>query len=154
MFSSSQMLGMQLDAVTDSKADLDDTLLYEGFSDRGLDGDAKARLSVRYHIPLGLQDIPIPYGGLTGLGLSFSAQSSLYLKDAALVWDEEVVVGGRITASMVLGSGLHVRPFVALAYRVGDGKFSFSVGLNGGELLVAEGSQSMGVVPDVQAYSH
>lgn len=154
LFSSSQMLGVAIDAALDSKGMLKDALLYEGFSDRGLDGDAKARLSVRYHIPLGLQDIPIPYGGLTGLGLSFSAQSALYLKDAALVWDEEVVVGGRVTASMILGSGLNVRPFAALAYRVGDGKFSFSVGLNGGALLVAEKSQSMWVVPDVQAYSH
>ena len=138
MFSSSQMLASQLDAVTDSSSRLDDALLYEGFSEKGLNSDAKARLSVRYHIPFGLLDQPIPYGGMTGLGLTLMAQSSLYLGDASVLWDEEVVVSGRLTASMVVGSGLNVRPFVALAYRVGDGKFSFSVGLNGGSLLVTK----------------
>ncbi|MBI9094314.1 MAG: hypothetical protein JEY71_05480 [Sphaerochaeta sp.] len=138
MFSSSQMLGLQLDAVTDSEAKLDDALLYEGFSEKGLNSDAKARLSVRYHLPFGLLDQPIPYGGMTGLGLTLTAQSSLYLKDASVLWDEEVVVSGRLTASLVVGSGLDVRPFVALAYRVGDGKFSFAVGLNGSSLLVTK----------------
>lgn len=154
LFGSSQMLGFAFDTALDSKGVLKDALLYEGFSDWGLDGDAKARLSVRYHIPLGLQDLPIPYGGLTGLGLTFSAQSALYMKDTVLVWDEEVVVGGKITASMVLGSGLNIRPFVALAYRVGDGKFSFSVGLNGGALLVTEERPSMRIVSDIQADSY
>ena len=139
MFSSSQMLALKLDVVTDSDASLlDNVLWYEGFSEHGLEAQAKARLSVRYHIPLGLLDQPIPYGGMTGLGLSLTAQSSLYLNNASVFWDEEVVVSGRLTSSMVLGSGLNVRPFVVLAYRVGDEKFSFSVGLNGGSLLVAK----------------
>jgi len=138
MFSTSQMLALQLDSAWDSKAILKDALLYEGFSEKGLNADAKTRLSVRYHIPFGLLDQPIPYGGMTGLGLTLAAQSSLYLNDASVLWDEEVVVSGRLTASMVLGSGLDVRPFVSLAYRVGDGKFSFSVGLNGGSLFVTQ----------------
>lgn len=138
MFSSSQMLGLRLDGVTDSKAQVKHALLYEGFSDQGLDGDAKARLTVRYHIPFGLLDLPIPYGGMTGLGLSLTAQSALYLEGSSLFWDEEVVLSGALTASVVVGSGLAVRPFIALAYRVGDGKTSFSVGLNGGALLVTE----------------
>ena len=142
VFSSSQMLGLHLDAVWDSEADLEEALLYEGFFDLGLNADAKARLSVRYHIPFGLLDQPIPYGGMTGLGLTLSAQSACYLDGDALLWDEEVVVSGRLTASMVLGSGLNIRPFVTFAYRVQDGKYSFSVGLNGGSLLVTEDSPS------------
>ncbi len=142
MFSTSQMLALQLDAAWDSTTKIKDALLYEGFLNAdlypGLNADAKTRLSLRYHIPFGLLDQPIPYGGMTGLGLTLSAQSSLYLKDEALLWDEEVVVSGRLTASMVLGSGLNVRPFIALAYRVSDGKYSFSVGLNGGALMVTE----------------
>lgn len=140
MFFTSQMLQMQVDGAWDSKADLDKALLYEGFSDYGLDADAKARLSVRYHIPFGLLDQPIPYGGMTGLGLTLSAQSSLYVNDSSVFWDEEVVLSGRLTASMVLGSGLSVMPFVTLAYRASDGKVSFSVGLNGGSLLVTKDS--------------
>ncbi len=143
MFSTSQMLGMRLDAVTDSKADLDDALLYEGFPDRGLDARAKVRLFLRYHIPFGLQDLPIPYGGMTGLGLTLAAQSSLYLKDSSLLWDEEVIVSARITASAVVGSGLQITPFAALAYSASDGKFSFSVGLGGGPLLVTGDSSSL-----------
>ncbi|HKL57472.1 MAG TPA: hypothetical protein VJ854_03660, partial [Sphaerochaeta sp.] len=138
MFSTPQMLGLQIDAVTDSKADLDTALLYEGFSDRGLDADAKARLTLHYHIPFGLLDLPIPYGGMTGLGLTLKAQGSLYLQGSSLLWDEEMVLSGRLTASAVLGSGLSLMPFASLAYRTSDGKFSFSVGLNGGALLVTE----------------
>lgn len=138
LFSSSQMLGMQLDAVTDSSGSLKDALLYEGFKDEGLDGEAKGRLSLYYHIPLGLPDLPIPYGGMTGIGLSLSAQSALYLKGASLLWDEEIVFSARITASVVLGSGLNIKPFVALAYRLGDGAFSLSVGLNGKAVMVTE----------------
>lgn len=138
LFSSSQMLSLSLDGVTDNNGELQDALPYTGFSDNGLDGLAKTRLSLRYHIPLGLLDLPIPYGGLTDLGLSFSLQSSLYLRDRVLLWDEEVVVAGRLIASLVVGSGLEVQPFVALAYRVGDGKLSFSLGLNGGALFITE----------------
>ncbi len=143
MFSSSQMLALQLDAVNDSKADLDDALLYEGFSDRGLDAEAKARLSLRYHIPFGLLDQPIPYGGMTGLGLTLSAQSAFYYNNDALLWDEEVVVSARLTSSMVVGGGLVIRPFVTLAYRSSDGKGSISIGLNGGSLLVTQDGSSL-----------
>jgi hypothetical protein len=38
----------------------------------------------------------------------------------------------------VLGSGLNIKPFVALAYRLGDGAFSLSVGLNGKAVMVTE----------------
>ncbi|MDY0288083.1 MAG: hypothetical protein RBR15_04585 [Sphaerochaeta sp.] len=138
MFCSSQMLGLRLDGVTDSKGQLENALLYEGFSDKGLDGDAKARLTVRFHIPFGPLDLPIPYGGMTGLGLSLTAQSALYLEGSSLLWDREVVLSGALTASAVVGSGLAVRPFVLLAYRVGDGKASLTVGLNGGALLVTK----------------
>ena len=136
MFSSSQMLALQADVATDSEGYLKNTLLYEGFLESGLNADAKARFSVRYHIPFGLLDQPVPYGGLTGLGLTLSAQSSLYLIDASLLWDEDVVVGGRLTASLVLGGGLQVRPFMALGYRASTQKFSFSVGLNGESFMV------------------
>ncbi len=143
MFCSSQMLAVQVDAANDSKADLDTALLYEGFSDRGLDAEAKARLSLRYHIPFGLLDQPIPYGGLTGLGLTLSAQSAYYYNNDALLWDEEVVVSARLTSSMVVGGGLVIRPFVTLAYRSSDGKGSFSIGLNGGSLLVSQDGSSL-----------
>lgn len=140
IISSSQMLALQLDTVWDSMAMLEDILLYEGFSKKGLNEEAKARLTLRYHIPFGLLDQPIPYGGMTGLGLTLQAQSAIYLRNTSLLWDEEVVVSGRVTSSMIVGSGLNIRPFVSLSYRVGDGKFSFSIGLNGESFMVTKGS--------------
>lgn len=148
LFSSSQMVEAEVEAMAISKGSLGkDVLPYEGFSAIALDGKAKALLSVRYHIPLGLLDQPIPYGGLTGLGLSLSLQTALYHDGMALMWDKELIASARLTASMVLGTGVEVTPFVVLSYRVEGGAFSFTVGLDG-KALGTE-LRSMGVVADI-----
>lgn len=133
-----QMLQFQLSLASINEGNLGQVLLLDGsFPSKG-DGEAKARLSFRYHLPLGLFDEPIPYGGFTGLGLSLSAQSVLYLDDSRFVWKDELVLSARLTSTLVFGgASSSVKPFVMLSYSLYDQLFRFSLGLNGEQLVSA-----------------
>ena len=138
VFDTHQMVQVTLALVTDTERDLKKILLLEGAFPAKGEGEAKARLSLRYHLPLGLFDEPIPYGGFTGLGLSLSAHSAFYLDDSRFVWRNELVFGAKLTSTLTFGgSSATVRPFVMLNYSVYDQIFRFSLGLNGEMLLSA-----------------
>ena len=93
-------------------------------------GEAKALLSLRYHIPLGVFDQPIPYGGLTGMGLSLHAQTAGYLISGKAAWEEDVYVGALLSADISMGSGFTLQPYVGVTLSTVTGRAYPTFGLN------------------------
>jgi hypothetical protein len=125
-----QNVALSVDALATSSGSLLSYLPFEGSLYGKKDGNAKALLSVYYQIPLGLFDQPVPYGGLTAMGLSLWGQSALYLQEEKLAWEEDVYVGAKLTAEIVLGSSASLKPFFGLAVSAATGNFTWFVGIN------------------------
>ncbi|MFA7371278.1 MAG: hypothetical protein WCY78_05060 [Sphaerochaetaceae bacterium] len=92
-------------------------------------GQVKALTTIRYRLPLGLFDYPIPYGGLTALGLTLSAQSALYLNNGLFDWEEDLYLSLKLDSSIAIGTSV-LNPTVALAFSVREFKPAFHFSLN------------------------
>ncbi len=131
----SAMLRMGVDVMTSSMGQLSDKLPLFSFAPLG-NGDAKLRASLALRMPLGLHDIPVAYGGLTGSGFEVSAMSAWYLEGGDLSWEGAWAVGATLTGNFVLGGPqVSFRPFVSTSYLVGKDAFSVSIGLDGQSFL-------------------
>lgn len=94
-------------------------------------GDIKSLVTLRYQMPLGLFDLPVPYGGLTALGLSLHAQSAFYLDmdGSYLDWEEDVYVGAKLIGDLAFGAAFTLKPSVAAAVSLATGKLQVYVGM-------------------------
>lgn len=102
----------------------------DNFTKGGLVGEAKALFSLRYHIPLGVFDQPIPYGGLTGMGLSLHGQTATYLISGKAAWERDVYVGALLRADIIIGIGFALQPYVRVSTSIATGSTGFSFGIN------------------------
>jgi hypothetical protein len=98
---SSAMIRLGVDVLTSSEGELFDLLPLFSFSP-SRNGDAKLRATLSLRLPLGLLDIPVAYGGLTGSGLEVTAMSAWYLKDGSCAWEGSWAVGGHNFPSVPL----------------------------------------------------
>jgi hypothetical protein len=132
---SSAMMRIGVDVLTSSMGLLSDMLPLFSFAPLG-NGEAKLRASLALRLPLGLHDIPVAYGGLTGSGLEVSAMSAWYLEGGELAWEGAWAVGATLTGNVLLGGPqVSFRPFVSYSYLVGKDAFSVSIGLDGQSFL-------------------
>lgn len=102
-------------------------------------GDAKSLATLRWHIPLGLLDVPIPHGGLVGLALSFHAQSAVYLDAGILDWEEDVYLGATILADVALGAAFTLRPQLSVEYSVTTNQCKIFLGMGIDTLFTGRG---------------
>ena len=135
LFDSSAMLHFGLDVIGTTSLNVSGNFTLFSFTPMQ-DGNVKLRLSTSFRFPLGLLDIPIPYGGLTGVGLELITQSAWYLNAEALVWEGATALAARLTSNAILGgSSVAFRPFAQFAYLLGPGLWQFSLGLDGQTLF-------------------
>ncbi len=94
-------------------------------------GQVKGLVTLRYRLPLGLFDYPIPHGGLTAMGLTVGAQTALYIYNNRFLWEEDLYLSLRLDTDIAIGSSV-IHPSFALASGVREFKptFSFSLNLN------------------------
>ncbi len=78
------------------------------------DARAKAQGSLLVRLPLGLFDQPIPFGGLTGAGLTAFIQSALYGDSGSIFWQKELYGGAELTTELSLGGLASLRPSVGI----------------------------------------
>jgi len=132
---SSAMIRLGVDVLTSSEGELFDLLPLFSFSP-SRNGDAKLRATLSLRLPLGLLDIPVAYGGLTGSGLEVTAMSAWYLKDGSCAWEGSWAVGATLTANYLFGGPqFSFRPFITYSHLVGKDIYSVSIGLDGQSLL-------------------
>lgn len=131
VFDTHQLVSVSIDALATSGGSLQSYLPFEGPFYGKKDGEAKALLSLGYQIPLGLFDQPVPYGGLTAMGLSFSGQSALYLQQGEVAWEHDVYVSARLSCELVMGSSAIFRPYVGLSVSTATGNMKGLIGITG-----------------------
>jgi hypothetical protein len=131
VFDTHQRLGLAVDALWANTGNLNWYLPFEGSIYGNKDAEAKALLSLRYQIPLGLFDQSLPYGGLTAMGLSLFAQSALYLTEGSFSWEEDVYVGGKLSAKFVMGSSAVLSPSLGMTVGIHSGTFKWYVAIGG-----------------------
>jgi hypothetical protein len=131
VFDTHQRLGFAVDALWVNSGSLKGYLPFEGSIYGNKDAEAKALLSLRYQIPLGLFDQSLFYGGLTAMGLSLFAQSALYLGEGTLDWEEEVYVGAKLSARLVLGSSAVLSPSIGLTVGIHSSTVKWYVAIGG-----------------------
>lgn len=135
LFDSSSMLHLGLDVIGADSQNVGANFSLFSFAPLQ-DGNVKVRLSSSYRLPLGLLDVPIPYGGLTGAGLELIAQSAWYLNAGSLVWEGAWAVAARLSGNALLGgSSVAFRPFAQLVYLVGADQWQFTLGMDGQSLF-------------------
>ncbi len=94
-------------------------------------GLVKGLVTLRYRLPLGLFDYPIPFGGITALGLTIGAQTALYLYNTNFDWEEDVYLSLALNSDIAIGTTT-IHPSIAMASSVREFKpaLSFSLNLN------------------------
>ncbi|WP_320127558.1 hypothetical protein [uncultured Sphaerochaeta sp.] len=115
VFRTSQTIGLDVAVLASNTGILATDLPFDGTIYGKGEGEAKALVSVRYTIPLGLFDQPIPYGGLTKMGLSLVAQSAFYYSTGHVDWEQDIYVGGKLSVNLIVGSSAILKPFVGLS---------------------------------------
>jgi len=131
MWNTHQALQLEVEAATVTSQGTSIGGLYpDNLSLQNRVGETKALLSLRYHIPLGVFDQPIPYGGLTGMGLSLHAQTAGYLISGEAAWEQDVYVGALLRADITIGAGFALQPYVGISTSIATGKTGFTFGLN------------------------
>lgn len=112
-------------------------------------GEIKTRFSLRYGIPLGLFDSPVPYGGLVAAGLVLHAQTAGYLISGSPAWEEDVYVGATLNADFVIGAAVTLRPYAKYAISTATGKNKFTIGIDFDSFFVGSNGMSP---PELQDY--
>lgn len=123
---SGQIVAAEIDAIATSDELLDRyTLLPKGNVAWGVpkQGKAKARLTTTWGFPLGLWDIPVPFGGLTAMGGLLFAQTAVLADATGLTWEEDVYVGAELHADFTIHSTVMMQPSIGVVFRVSDGKW-------------------------------
>ncbi len=92
--------------------------------------DLIVELKASYHIPLGVYDIPVVYGGIVGSGLSFSVKKDFSISDNVHSWGEDTIIGVKGEIEYAIGSSLRFRPFVELKYHVASEQVEVKLSLN------------------------
>ncbi|NLA93539.1 MAG: hypothetical protein GX842_08975 [Spirochaetales bacterium] len=92
-------------------------------------GQVKGLVTLRYRLPFGLFDYPIPYGGLTAMGLTVGAQTALYIRNGQFDWEEDVYLSLRLDSDIAIGTSV-IHPSFAVATGVRQFKPAFSFSLN------------------------
>ncbi len=110
-------------------------------------GEIKTLFSLRYGIPLGLFDRPVPYGGLVAAGLLLHAQTATYLTSGSPAWEEDVYIGATINADFAIGAAVTLRPYARYAISTATGKSAFTIGIDFDSFFI--GSNGM-VAPKLQ----
>ena len=110
-------------------------------------GEIKTLFSLRYGIPLGLFDRPVPYGGLVAAGLLLHAQTATYLTSGSPTWEEDVYVGATLNADFAIGAAVTLRPYARYAISTATGKSAFTIGIDFDSFFI--GSNGM-VAPKLQ----
>ena len=110
-------------------------------------GEIKMLFSLRYGIPLGLFDKPVPYGGLVAAGLLLHAQTATYLTSGSPAWEEDVYIGATINADFAIGAAVTLRPYARYAISTATGQGAFTIGIDFDSFFI--GSNGM-VAPKLQ----
>ncbi|AEV28750.1 hypothetical protein SpiGrapes_0924 [Sphaerochaeta pleomorpha str. Grapes] len=131
VFKTHQNVALAIDMLATNTGSLNSYLPFDGSVYGQKDGKAKALLSLRYQIPLGLFDQPVPYGGLTAMGLSFAGQSAIYLQEGEVSWEEDVYVSAKLSFEIVMGSSAVFMPYIGLSVSTATGDMKGFVGIAG-----------------------
>ena len=123
-------------------------LLPDLFTVQTKQGEAKSLATVRYRIPLGPLDQPIPFGGIIGAGLSLHAQSALYLSGGSLDWEEDVYLGLTFNADIAIGGAITLRPSASFAVSAATGAMNYSLGLGVETLFGAQARPMWNILPE------
>lgn len=136
LFDTSAMLRLHVDLIgAPSKTSVGNSYPLLGFESLQ-DGNVKVRFGTSLRIPLGLFDIPVPFGGFTAAGLEAMVQSAVYLNNGDWSWEGAWAAGLRVTGNILFGgSSISFKPFVQASYLIGLGKWSATIGLDGTDLF-------------------
>lgn len=105
------------------------------FESRWSNSPYQALITLEYHLPLGLLDQPIPYGGITKWGLSLQAQKLLFLSNSGIETEKPYYIGSTLTSEVVIGSGYTLSPFATVVFNTDTGEFRFTFGLGISSLI-------------------
>ena len=109
--------------------------LFRDYSRTG--GDASALLTAQYGIPFGVVDLPIPYGGITGMGLRLHGQKLVHLIDSTVHWEESWFVGALLDASFTMGTSFTLSANAGLVFDTAQKQPSFIFSVNFANLFSA-----------------
>lgn len=74
-----------------------------------IQGGASSLFTGQYRIPFGVIDIPIPHGGITGMGLTLQAQKLAHVIDGQVSWEDTWFLGALLDTHISLGASLSMR---------------------------------------------
>ncbi len=124
-----QAIELKLDASISHQKYFGLPLLPDYLDIASKEGEVKGLITLRYRLPLGLFDYPIPYGGLTAMGLTVGAQTALYINNNQFLWEEDVYISVRLDTDIAIGTSV-IHPSFAVATGVRQFRPAFSFSLN------------------------
>ena len=113
-------------------------------------GKIKSTGTIGWHIPLGLYDIPIPYGGLTAIGARLFAQTSAYYNPGEFSWEKDVYLGGELHIKLAFGSNAIARPYIGFMTRISDraSRIYFNLGFPNTSIISSrDETGQFGIIP-------
>lgn len=111
-------------------------LIPQGWYERTA-GDASALITAQYCIPIGVVDIPIPYGGITGMGLRLHGQKLAHLIDGSIWWEESWFVGALLDASFTIGASFTLSANAGVVFDTANPQPAFLFSFNFANLFGA-----------------
>ena len=146
---SHQVLRLDIDAGASLNGGIVSGLNPLGFTQAAKLGKASALVSARWRIPFGIIDQPIPYGGITAMGLTLFGQTLVHrLYDDSFGWEEQLYLGAQLDANIVIGGSFTLRTSGAVSLRVPDRAFRFSIGLDFATLFASFDPTEHQIEPD------
>ena len=120
--------------------------LVSGVAPMGFDypvnwGRASSLFSLRWRIPFGIIDQPVPYGGITGMGLTIQGQTLVRsMRDDSLLWKDQIYLGALLHANFAIGGTFTLQTFGGVIFRVPDSQIRFVFGLDFHSLFASDTS--------------
>ncbi len=128
---SSIMLSLGVDLVGSDGLDVSTNLPYYSFTATTASTKLKGRAKAALRVPLPLLDLPIPFGGLTHMGIELQAMQAFSLQQGELAFDPDWAVAATLTLETRLGSSsVPFKPFVQVAYLVEANRWQYTIGLD------------------------
>lgn len=136
---SHQVLRLDINSGMSLIGDLVSGLTPMGFEYPAKWGKASSLISLRWRIPFGIIDQPVPYGGIIGMGLTIQGQTLVHsMRDDTFTWDEQVYLGALMHANIAIGGTFTLHTFGGVVFRVPDSQAKFVFGLDFASLFASD----------------